>query len=236
MEVFEAPETRTHRRFGLIAELLRAGEEFVAAVGVDVVVRSQRIGFAEELPDASLRLVDLIPVDAPAVGGHPLVLEPQVGITVAREEELRADGGPEEGVVVGQQEAVGQPRNTGQRPLDRRGVENRQGIGRQDFAVVDDPHARMRRIEPCGRLSVGHDVDPPDPRREPLGRAQRIAQLVVLDEPAVARDIGPLLFGHLLSGIAGLLRPPDGVSTVHPHIYEIDFHHFPLFLIRSHSG
>ena len=137
------------------------------------------------------------------------------------EEVLGAARPAEEDVVVDIDEVVREVGHRVQAGLDRVRAEGRQRRGRQHVAVVDDPDAVIRGVEPRRHLSRGDEVDAPDPWCEEVEAAHRVAQLVAA---AVARGTaGPSARRTAQSGdprVAG--SEPRLVVTVDPGVDDVD--------------
>lgn len=120
-------------------------------------------------PHQLLHTQDRMAVNVVVVPFQRLFFEPHDRASPFVEKEPGIDGTAEKHIVVGIEEMLGQTGNPGQEQLDRTGVEDGQDFGRHDLTVGNHPHTRVRRVEPCGRLVVGQDVDAAYPRRITLG-------------------------------------------------------------------
>ena len=173
-------------------------------------------------PHQLLHTQDRVAVNVVVVAFQRLLFEPHDGASLPIEEETGIDRTAEKHIVVGVEKMLGQTGNPGQKQFDRARVEDGKNLRRHDLAVRNHPHTRIRRVEPRRRLVVGQDVDAANPRRITLGRTQRIAQFVVLDETALPRRLGV----HPLVGrqISVFLRQPRGVVAIDPEVHQINFH------------
>jgi hypothetical protein len=116
---------------------------------------------------------------------------------------------------------LGKARNAIDATLDGVRREDGKSISGEYLAMIHNLDLWMRRIEPCGALTIGYYIDMSYPWSIQLYRAQGVHKFVVLSPARIVDMVGHMTICWALRHIAISLFAPCRVVAIHPRVDKV---------------
>jgi hypothetical protein len=116
---------------------------------------------------------------------------------------------------------LGKTRNAIDATLDGVRRKDWEGICGEDLAMIHNPDLWMRRIKPCGALTIGYYIDMSHPWSIQLYRAQGVHKFVVLSPARIVYMVRHMTIYWTLGHISVSLFAPCRVVAIHPRVDKV---------------